>query len=101
MCHRLPTVKSRLKVCLRTHGVSPIDTPRRTVYVHHMPQVSAHDNLVTIEEAANLLNVSVRTVFRLQSDGALPPVYLHPVRKAKIRRFRRSDVEALLTRGAA
>jgi excisionase family DNA binding protein len=61
-----------------------------------MPSVSPHDELVTIAEAAALLNVSIRTVARLQSDGTLPPVYLTPVRKARIRRFRRMDVERLL-----
>jgi DNA-binding transcriptional MerR regulator len=56
---------------------------------------SSGDTLVTQREAAEILGVSVRTVARLQEDGTLTPVYLTPIRRAKIRRYSRSQVEAL------
>lgn len=65
-----------------------------------MPLTSETDSLVTIEEAADILRVSVRTVARMQQDGALEPVYLPPVHRAKVRRFRRSDVDAIAARAA-
>jgi hypothetical protein len=58
--------------------------------------MASHDSLVTIEEAAAILSVSVRTIARMQADGMLAPVYLPTPRKPKARRrFRRVDVLAL------
>ena len=52
--------------------------------------------LLTPAEAAAILKVSVRTLDRYQADGYIQP---HRTPTGR-RRFRRSDVEALL-RGAA
>ena len=61
-----------------------------------MSKMSPEENLVTIDEAAKLLDVSVRTVARLQSDGVLPPVYRQvTVRGDRRRYYRAADIEQL------
>lgn len=64
-----------------------------------MPQV-APEELLTVSEAAELLQVSARTVARMQADGDLEPVYLTRARRQKLKRYRRADVEALAERTA-
>jgi excisionase family DNA binding protein len=61
-----------------------------------MPELSADEMWVTARQAAELLGVSLRTVERMQSDGDLVPVYLPTPRRMKLRRFRRSDIDALV-----
>lgn len=58
--------------------------------------VNPNDRLLKATEAADLLGVSVRMVHRLVSTGDLPKVKL-----GKAARFRLSDVEALMQKGAA
>jgi excisionase family DNA binding protein len=55
---------------------------------HHEP-LSVHD-LLTVQEVADRLNVSVRTVYRLLSRGELP----QPVRfNRKLVRWKRCDMD--------
>lgn len=51
-------------------------------------------DILTTEEVADLLRVSLRVVRSLRSSGALPGI-----RIGKELRFRRSDVLALLEKG--
>jgi excisionase family DNA binding protein len=60
--------------------------------------MAADDSLVTIEQAAELLSVSVRTVYRMQADGDLQPVYIYGARKRRLRRYRLVDVLQLQKR---
>ena len=57
---------------------------------------TVNDRLVKVAEAADLLGVSVRMVHRLVATGDL-----HKVKLGKAARFRLSDVEALMQKGAA
>lgn len=66
-----------------------------------MPKVSLDDELVTYREAAAILGRSTRTVHRLRAIGQLRSVILTTPENAVQVRFRRSDVEALLAKGAA
>jgi excisionase family DNA binding protein len=56
------------------------------------------DPLLTREEAAEYLGVSVRTIDRLMADDRLKPTRLPGVRGTK---FRRSRLDALLTEDEA
>jgi excisionase family DNA binding protein len=58
------------------------------------------DDLVTYAEAADILQVSVRTVHRLREDGALAPIVSYTVRGGSIVRFRRSQVVELAAAGS-
>lgn len=63
-----------------------------------MPEVAPDDSLITAQQVADLLGCSLRTVERIQADGELTPVYLPMKRRARVRRFRPSDVEAFRLR---
>lgn len=67
-----------------------------------MPTVSDSDTLIGIEATAQKLRVSVRTVYRMQADGLLEPVYVGSPRGPRARRrYRLADVEALAGTAAA
>ncbi len=55
------------------------------------------DELLSIRDTANLLSVSFSTLRRWDRIGHLTPIRLHP---GGPRRYRRSDVEALLNTDA-
>ena len=55
------------------------------------------DDILTIREVMRLLGVGQRTIDRYVSEGLLPAAYL----PSGHRRFRRGDVDALLTRRSA
>ena len=59
------------------------------------PTSTVADRLLSPHQAAELLGVSVRTMYRLVTTGDLPKVKLR-----KSARFRLSDVQALIQRGA-
>ena len=54
------------------------------------------DDLLTIEEATALLGKSRQTVYNMLKDGRLPPA----ARLGRLRRWRRSTVEAVIEREA-
>lgn len=56
---------------------------------------SVQDRLLNAREIADVLNVSVRMIYRLTTTGDLAKVKL-----GKAARFRLSDVEALVQKGA-
>lgn len=58
--------------------------------------LNPNDRLLKAAEAAELLGVSVRMVHRLVATGDLQKIKL-----GKAARFRLSDVQALMQRGAA
>lgn len=69
-----------------------------------MPAQSVHDTAtdeLRIETVAEMLGCSVRTVNRIQADGTLTPIYYTTLRGRKTRRFKRADVEDILTRRAS
>ncbi|MCA9196012.1 MAG: helix-turn-helix domain-containing protein [Planctomycetales bacterium] len=55
---------------------------------HNANVVPAAAALITVAELANLLGVSVRTVWRKESTGYLP----HPVRIGGLVRWRRNEI---------
>lgn len=57
------------------------------------PSVEA--DLIRAGELASLLNVSVRTVWRLQSGGSIP----QPIRLGGVVRWRREEVRDWISRG--
>jgi excisionase family DNA binding protein len=63
-----------------------------------MAQETDGEDLLTVSEVADLARVSSQTVWRWAKDGSLPTAMITPGGR---RRFRRSDVEELLTPKAA
>ncbi|SHJ24259.1 helix-turn-helix transcriptional regulator [Wenxinia saemankumensis] len=55
------------------------------------------DPLIRDRTAADLLGVSVSTVWRWASEGTIPG----PIRIANTSRWRRSEIEAVINRAAA
>jgi excisionase family DNA binding protein len=62
------------------------------------PSPSNTDEFLSIGEAAQLLKVSIGTLRRWDRIGHLIPIRLHP---RSPRRYRRSDIEALLDTDAS
>jgi prophage regulatory protein len=57
--------------------------------------MSTIENLMTVEDLAKLLHVSVRTVWRLRRNASLP----HPVKIGGGVRWRKSDVKTWIEQG--
>jgi predicted DNA-binding transcriptional regulator AlpA len=64
---------------------------------HPHPVVPATKDLLTDREVGALLDKSKSTVWRLSGEGVLPK----PIRIAGSSRWRRSEIEAVITRAAA
>ena len=64
--------------------------------VRRIELTDTKDRLLRADEAAALLGVSRRMVHRLVSTGDLPKIKL-----GKAARFRLSDIESLMRKGAA
>lgn len=58
-----------------------------------MPQRHDHDDLITIGEAARILQVSTRTLLRWHDQGRLVPAVVLP---SGHRRYRRRDIERIV-----
>lgn len=67
----------------------------RSLATSRSTPVHAEDRLLKAEEAARVLAVSTRFVWRLRSEGKLPAVQI-----AGATRFRLSDVNNLVQHGA-
>ena len=61
-----------------------------------MPTDQPKPDLLTAWEVAKLLRVTTNTVHTMRKDGRLSAIEL-----GRVYRFRRTDIEQLLTRGAA
>jgi excisionase family DNA binding protein len=74
---------------MTTDTITPRPPRRRT-------EVPEADRLLTVEQVADLLAISVRTAWSLRSAGKLRAVKVGP----RATRFRREDVAKLIERGA-
>ena len=79
------------------HPAAPRRAPRRTSegVASGAESHEQEDRLIKAAEAARLLDVSLRMVYRLIATGGLPRVKI-----GKATRFRMSDIESLMQRGA-
>lgn len=84
--------KRAYKERMRTNKINASIKDERFLKMESFLEVDSKPYL-TVKEAAKILNVSIRTMYRLIEDGSLPSVNLFE----RLIRIKRSDLDKLVT----